>query len=188
MQETQQETYDPRVEALVQAALVAREEQMRSGQLLELKRGDLEPTKTTVAHLKDYFRIRLGPERLEHFEAMLLTRDKKLIKTVRLYSGEPGLVHVRPKAVVLEALIYDADSVVLAHNAPKSDSLRGAVDEIKDNAARLVRSLRMIGIRPLDYIVVNGVFVDNVLSMAEEGIAPFNESKMEGEKSRSRHR
>ncbi|MGT3860537.1 JAB domain-containing protein [Stenotrophomonas maltophilia] len=117
-----------------------------------------------VATCGAFFRLRLGSEEREHFEAAFLNTRHQLIAVERLFSGTVDGAEVHPRIVVQRALALNASAVLLAHNHPSGNTEPSAADCAL--TARLKAALVLVDIRLLDHFVVTGA---EVVSMASRG-------------------
>lgn len=113
-----------------------------------------------------FFRLRLGNEVREHFEAAFLDTQHRLIAVERLFSGSVDSAEVRPRIVVKRALALNAAAVMLAHNHPSGDAEPSAADRAV--TAQLRSVLRVVDVRLLDHFVVTA---GQAISMAARGLA-----------------
>lgn len=113
-----------------------------------------------------FFRLRLGNEVREHFEAAFLDTQHRLISVERLFSGSVDSAEVRPRIVVQRALALNAAAVLLAHNHPSGDAEPSAADRAV--TAQLRSVLRVVDVRLLDHFVVTA---SQAVSMAARGLA-----------------
>lgn len=113
-----------------------------------------------------FFRLRLGNEIREHFEAAFLDTQHRLIAVERLFSGSVDSAEVRPRIVVQRALALNAAAVMLAHNHPSGDAEPSAADRAV--TAQLRSVLRVVDVRLLDHFVVTA---GQAVSMAARGMA-----------------
>ncbi len=111
-----------------------------------------------------FFRLRLGSEGREHFEAAFLNTRHQLIAVERLFSGTVDGAEVHPRIVVQRALALNASAVLLAHNHPSGSTEPSAADRAL--TARLKAALGLVDIRLLDHFVVT---VGEAVSMAARG-------------------
>lgn len=112
-----------------------------------------------------YFRLRLGNEEREHFEAAFLDSRNRLIATERLFSGTIDGAQVSPRIVAQRALALNATAVVLAHNHPSGHPEPSSAD--RAITAHLKDILQMLDVRLLDHFVVTA---DQAVSLAVRGL------------------
>ena len=114
--------------------------------------------------VKRYLRIKLGGQRHESFVVLFLDVKNRLIADRELFRGTLTQTSVYPREVVIEALDYNAASVILAHNHPSGVPEPSEADLRLTGA--LVKALSLVDIRVLDHFVVAGPLVH---SFAEHG-------------------
>ncbi|HDS1299526.1 TPA: hypothetical protein QEK30_000844 [Stenotrophomonas maltophilia] len=136
----------------------------RALRILEQRVRGPGPLLSEVATCGAFFRLRLGSEEREHFEAAFLNTRHQLIAVERLFSGTVDGAEVHPRIVVQRALALNASAVLLAHNHPSGNTEPSAADRAL--TARLKAALVLVDIRLLDHFVVTGA---EVVSMASRG-------------------
>jgi DNA repair protein RadC len=114
--------------------------------------------------VKRYLRIKLGGQRHESFVVLFLDVKNRLIADRELFRGTLTQTSVYPREVVIEALDYNAASVILAHNHPSGLPEPSEADLRLTQA--LVQALGLVDIRVLDHFIVAGPLVH---SFAEHG-------------------
>ncbi|PQO94719.1 hypothetical protein C5614_19240 [Massilia phosphatilytica] len=114
--------------------------------------------------VKRYLRIKLGGQRHESFVVLFLDVKNRLIADRELFRGTLTQTSVYPREVVIEALDYNAASVILAHNHPSGLPEPSEADLRLTGA--LVKALSLVDIRVLDHFIVAGPLVH---SFAEHG-------------------
>lgn len=112
-----------------------------------------------------YFRLRLGNEEREHFEAAFLDSRNRLIVTERLFSGTIDGAQVSPRIVAQRALALNATAVIVAHNHPSGHPEPSSAD--RAITSQLKEVLQMVDVRLLDHFVVTG---DQAVSLAVRGL------------------
>ena len=110
-----------------------------------------------------YDRLRHKIGNLDHEEIwmLILNRQNKVVKEVRLTSGTSTSTVFDSKNAIKRALLENAESIILSHNHP-SGSLRPSTQD--DNLTRdLKEGCKYIGLRLLDHIIVtpNGFYSYN---------------------------
>lgn len=133
--------------------------------ILEQRVGDPGPSLGEVATCGAFFRLRLGTEDREHFEAAFLDTRHRLIAVERLFSGTVDQAEVHPRIVVQRALALNASAVLLAHNHPSGHAEPSAAD--RTLTARLKVALGLVDVRLLDHFVVT---TGEAVSMASRGL------------------
>lgn len=132
--------------------------------ILEQRVSGLGPSLSEVTTCGAFFRLRLGSEEREHFEAAFLNTRHQLIAVERLFSGTVDGAEVHPRIVVQRALALNASAVLLAHNHPSGSTEPSAADRAL--TARLKAALGLVDIRLLDHFVVTA---GEAVSMAARG-------------------
>ncbi len=114
--------------------------------------------------VKRYLRMKLGGQRHESFVVLFLDVKNRLIADRELFRGTLAQTSVYPREVVIEALDYNAASVILAHNHPSGLPEPSEADLRLTGA--LVKALSLVDIRVLDHFIVAGPLIH---SFAEHG-------------------
>ena len=122
------------------------------------------PSLSEVATCGAFFRLRLGREEREHFEAAFLNTRHQLIAVERLFSGTVDGAEVHPRILVQRALALNASAILLAHNHPSGHAVPSAADRAL--TARLKSALGLVEVRLLDHFVVTA---GEAMSMAARG-------------------
>jgi DNA repair protein RadC len=133
--------------------------------ILEQRIGEPGTALREVATCGAFFRLRLGSEEREHFEAAFLNTQHELIAVERLFSGTVDGAEVHPRIVVQRALALNAAAVLLAHNHPSGHIEPSAADRAL--TARLKIALGLVDVRLLDHFVVTA---GEAVSMAARGL------------------
>jgi DNA repair protein RadC len=105
------------------------------------------------ADAANYLRLKLALEENEHFAALFLDSQNRLIAFKRLFSGTIDNTIVHPRVVVQTALSLNAAAVILAHNHPSNDCEPSVSD--KKITRRLIDALALVDIRVLDHFIVS---------------------------------
>jgi DNA repair protein RadC len=132
--------------------------------ILELRGAESGRLMSDPATCGTFFRLRLGGEEREHFEAAFLNARHQLIGVERLFSGTVDGAEVHPRIVVQRALALNASAVLLAHNHPSGNTEPSAADRAL--TARLKAALGLVDVRLLDHFVVTAC---EAASMAARG-------------------
>lgn len=112
----------------------------------------------------DYLRLRLGALEHEEFHVLWLDNRNHILQCQRLFTGTIDGAAVYPREVVRAALAVNASAAILAHNHPSGIAEPSAAD--KAITRELRESLRLIGVRVLDHIIVGA----DCASMARMGL------------------
>lgn len=145
----------------------AREDRLisRALRILENRIGEARPAITDPAMCGRFFRLRLGEQEREHFEAAFLTTQHRVIAVERLFSGTVDGAEVHPRIVVQRALALNAAAVVVAHNHPSGNPEPSATDRAL--TSQLKAALSLVDVRLLDHMVVTA---RDAVSMAGRGL------------------
>lgn len=119
----------------------------------------------SVGAVKDYLRLHLAGEPVEHFALLFLDSQHRAIAFERMFSGTLTQTSIYPREVVLAALRHNAAAVILAHNHPSGSVQPSRADEALTQA--LKTALALMDIRVLDHVIVGP---GQALSMAEKGL------------------
>lgn len=136
----------------------------RALRILEQRVGESGPLLGEAATCGAFFRLRLGGEEREHFEAAFLNTRHQLIAAERLFSGTVDGAEVHPRIVIQRAMALNAAAVLLAHNHPSGHTEPSAADRAL--TARLKVALGLVDVRLLDHFVVTA---GEAVSMAARG-------------------
>jgi DNA repair protein RadC len=127
-----------------------------------LREGETFSTPDAVKH---YLQLHLAGERREHFAALYLDSQNRLIAFEVLAHGTLTQTSVYPREVVRAALAHHASAVVFAHNHPGGTVTPSRADERLTQA--LKSALALVDVRVLDHVIVAP---GAALSMAEQGL------------------
>jgi len=127
-----------------------------------LRSGDTFATPDAVKH---YLQLRLAGEGCEHFAALYLNAQKRLIAFEVLSRGTLTETSVYPREVVRAALAHQAAAVVLCHNHPSGDVQPSRADQALTQT--LKAALALVGVQVVDHVIVAP---GAALSMAEQGM------------------
>lgn len=114
--------------------------------------------------VKDYLRLHFGGFEEEHFVALWLDTQHKLIAVDSLFRGTLNQTSVYPREVVKSGLKYNACGVIFAHNHPSGETKPSSADRHLTEA--LKSALGLVDIRVYDHMIVAG---NNIMSFAETG-------------------
>lgn len=115
--------------------------------------------------VKDYLRLHLGGREEEHFIALWLDAQNKLIAVDDLFRGTLTQTAVYPREVVKSGLKHNAHGVIFAHNHPSGLTEASMSDRmLTDN---LKGALALVDMRVLDHMIVGD---NEIMSFAETGL------------------
>lgn len=112
----------------------------------------------------EYFIPRFLNEKDEVMMIMCLDVANRIVYTGELNRGIVNAVDINSRAVAETALKYKATSVILAHNHPSGRAVPSKEDDFLTK--NVSRSLKSLGIKLLDHIVIAG---NDYFSMAMKG-------------------
>jgi len=138
---------------VIAAALAVLAEHVASGPQLNVKSA------------RDYLAIRLGGLEYETFCCLYLDAGHRVIECENLFRGSIKATSIHSREVAKQALIYNANSLIVAHNHPSGLSQPSATDRLI--TMHLKHTLALIDVRLLDHLVVGA---GEVCSMAELGL------------------
>jgi DNA repair protein RadC len=115
--------------------------------------------------VKDYLRLQLGGEPVEHFGVLFLDSQHRAIAFERMFSGTLTQTSVYPREIARLALRHHAAAVILTHNHPSGSVQPSRADEAL--TASVKGALSLVDVRVLDHIIVAP---GQALSMAEMGL------------------
>lgn len=115
------------------------------------------------AAVRQYLQVKVAEEPREHFLALWLDNQHRVLGVETLSVGTIDSASVYPREVAVAALNIGAAAVIFAHNHPSGISEPSAADRALTE--RLKAALAVLDIRVLDHFVV-GV---TVTSFAERG-------------------
>src|SRR2546423_1101529 len=89
---------------------------------------------------------------VEHFQVVLLSTRRKLIRIEQISQGTLDAILVHPREVFKLAIAANASAVVLAHNHPSGDPTPSEAD-IKVTRD-LIRAGQLLKIEVLDHVII----------------------------------
>ena len=101
----------------------------------------------------------------EEFKIILLSTRNNLILEKTLFEGSLSESLVNTREIIKEALNQSAASIIFVHNHPSGDPTPSTED--KHITQRLVSACKLVGIKPLDHIVIGK---NQYYSFAEQGL------------------
>jgi DNA repair protein RadC len=117
------------------------------------------------AAVKDYLRLHLGGREEEHFVAIWLDAQHRLIAVDSLFRGTLSQTSVYPREVVKSGLKFNACSVIFAHNHPSGVTESSSSDRMLTE--HLKGALALVDIKVIDHMIVGD---NKIMSFAETGI------------------
>lgn len=115
--------------------------------------------------IAEYYQEDMRHQNREQFHVMLFNTKQVLIRDVLISQGTVNASLATPREVFIEALRYQAVSLVLVHNHPSGDPEPSREDILLTRRIKEVGEL--IGIRLQDHVIIgDGVFV----SLKERGM------------------
>jgi DNA repair protein RadC len=120
---------------------------------------------STPDAVKHYLQLHLAGEMCEHFGALYLDSQNRLIAFEHHFTGTLTQTSIYPREVVRAALGHHAAAVVLCHNHPSGTVTPSRADEALTQT--LKAALSLVDVRVLDHVIVAP---GQALSMAERGL------------------
>lgn len=120
---------------------------------------------TEPESIAEYYMDKMRHEEQEELLLLMLNTKNRLIKEKVLSIGTVNASLVSPREIFIEALRYNAVSIILLHNHPSGDSTPSREDVRLTNI--ICKSGEIIGIKLLDHIVIGD---NNYTSFLEEGL------------------
>ena len=117
------------------------------------------------AQVAEYYQEDLRHKEQEEFHMMLFNTKQNMIGDVTLTKGTVNASLATPREIFIQALRFQAVSLILVHNHPSGDPQPSREDILLTR--RVEEAGRMIGIPVLDHIIIgDGTYV----SMKERGL------------------
>lgn len=115
--------------------------------------------------MKDWLRLNLAGKEHEAFVAIFLDSQNRVLAAEEMFRGTLCVTSVYPREVVKRALVFNARSVMFAHNHPSgilepSQADRTLTDSLKE-------TLALVDVRVLDHFIISG---NGIMSFAESGL------------------
>jgi DNA repair protein RadC len=114
-------------------------------------------------YFKEYFS---GAKDKEYFVCSLLDNHNRIIATKVITTGTVNEAPVYPREIAKTALLYDTNSVILAHNHPGGSLIPSRPDI--NVTESITNALSLLKIRVMDHIIVGD---DKFTSFMEKGIS-----------------
>ena len=112
----------------------------------------------------DYYSSLLGNKKQEHFYAIYLDNQKRVIEDKMLFVGTINKSLIHPQNIFKEAYLLDASAIICLHNHPSGNVIPSS-DDIK-MTKQLVEIGNLFGIKVIDHIIVGN---DKYYSFFENG-------------------
>jgi DNA repair protein RadC len=122
-------------------------------------------TMSSPGAVRDYLRLHLARRDREHFVALYLDAQNRVLALEELFAGTLTQTSVFPRDVVRKGLQHNAAAVIFAHNHPSGLAEPSRADELLTQA--LKQALQLVDIKVLDHFIVGG---DAAMSFAERGL------------------
>lgn len=135
----------------------------RALRIVEQRAAERGPLLTDGRTAGQFFRLRLGNELREHFEAAFLDNHHRLLAVERLFSGTIDGASVYPRVLVQRALAVNAAAVIVAHNHPSGDPTPSTADRAITCSLRA--ALALVEVRLLDHVVVSASETCSIASL-----------------------
>ncbi|MDD3453771.1 MAG: DNA repair protein RadC [Bacilli bacterium] len=100
----------------------------------------------------DYYKQKIGEKFQEHFYAIYLDNNKKIIKEKLLYIGTINFSVVHPREIFKEAYLLSASAIICVHNHPSGNIIPSKQD--MDLTNKLVQIGELLGIKICDHIII----------------------------------
>lgn len=108
----------------------------------------------SMSKLLQYCKVKIGTLPEEEFHVLFFDSKLRLIKDGKCGAESVNNVLVHTRCIMQKALDMHACSIVLTHNHPSGDITPSQMDI--DVTNEIKRSLRSIGVKLLDHIIVSG--------------------------------
>ena len=101
----------------------------------------------------------------EVFHVIYLNQANKVIKSEKIADGGMTMAIADTRIILKNALLYNANQIILAHNHPSGNKTPSEAD--KELTRKVKEAARFMDIRLVDHIIVAGA---SYLSFADEGL------------------
>lgn len=101
----------------------------------------------------DYYALQIGHKKQEHFYAIYLDNQKKIIEDKLLFIGTINRSLIHPQNIFKEAYLLDASAIICVHNHP-SGNIMPSLEDIKVTK-QLSKIGELFGIKVIDHIIVS---------------------------------
>lgn len=119
----------------------------------------------TPQAVADYYQEDMRHQQQEQFHVMMFNSKQVLIRDVLLSKGTVNASLASPREIMIEALRYQAVSLILVHNHPSGDP-----EPSKEDIAltrKIMEAGALIGIPVLDHIIIGD---NSFVSLKERGL------------------
>ncbi len=107
---------------------------------------------TSSSMVYQYYKLKLGNKRQEHFYVVYLDNAKRIIRDKLLFIGTSNYSVVHPREIFKEAYLLSAAAIICVHNHPTGNVFPSKEDlEITE---KLVKVGALLDIKVLDHIIV----------------------------------
>lgn len=114
---------------------------------------------------KDFIRLSLEPMDREGFLVLFLDNQHGVIKSEVLFKGTINSSEVHPRVIAREALLCNAQALIIAHNHPSGKTEPSPSD--RHITSKIQSAIELFDMRLLDHLIVgNG----ELFSFAEKGL------------------
>ena len=100
----------------------------------------------------NYYKDKIGNKKQEHFYAVYLDNQKKILGDKLLFIGTINYSIVHPREVFKEAYNLSASGIILVHNHPGNNPLPSNQDIETTN--NLVKVGEILGIKVIDHVII----------------------------------
>jgi len=114
---------------------------------------------------KKYCQLQIGMKDREHFGVLFLDTQNQLIVFEVLFKGGISGSEVHPRTIARQALLNNANAVIITHNHPSYNVTPSTAD--KKITERICKVLSELNIAVLDHIIVGS---SSSYSFAETGL------------------
>lgn len=119
---------------------------------------------TSPDAVRNYVRLHLQEKENEHFGALYLNNENRLIEFEIHHMGTLSRTEVHPRELVKTALRHNAAAVILVHNHPSGSTLPSRQDV--EMTVKIKNTLAMVDVGTLDHLIV---CKNEIVSLAEIG-------------------
>lgn len=112
----------------------------------------------------EYYSSLLGRKKQEHFYAIYLDNQKRVIEDKLLFIGTINKSLIHPQNIFKEAYMLDASAIICLHNHPSGNVIPSKEDI--NMTKKLVEIGNLFGIKVVDHIIVGS---DKYYSLFENG-------------------